>query len=94
MTIFMKQRSCGIIQNMFAVILVFGCMVLHGCSDTKNRPEETGDMEMKKQFTYSNPIAYGDKVDSGRGLRDPFILKDGDFWYMTGTRKAKGRSAV
>lgn len=32
-------------------------------------------------FTWSNPIPY-DGVDA---LRDPFILKVGDVWYMTGT---------
>ena len=34
---------------------------------------------------WSNPIKYPHEVDGGRGLRDPFILKHGDFWYLTGT---------
>ena len=33
-------------------------------------------------YTWSNPIRYGRTTPA---LRDPFILKVGDLWYMTGT---------
>ena len=38
-----------------------------------------------REFTWQNPLPVGTSgID---GLRDPFILKEGDRWYMTGTGK-------
>ena len=34
---------------------------------------------------WSNPIVYPQSVEQGRGFRDPFFLKEGDCWYLTGT---------
>lgn len=36
------------------------------------------------RFTWENPRAY-DSVPGISPLRDPFILRDGNFWYLTGT---------
>lgn len=38
--------------------------------------------KQKNVFTYQNPISSG--IDP-KGLRDCQVLKDGDWWYMTGT---------
>ncbi len=38
-----------------------------------------------KEFTWQNPLPVG--TSGLDGLRDPFILKEGDTWYMTGTGK-------
>lgn len=37
------------------------------------------------EFTWQNPLPV--TPDGLNGLRDPFILKEGDTWYMTGTGK-------
>ena len=34
---------------------------------------------------WSNPIVYPQSVEQGSGFRDPFFLKEGDCWYLTGT---------
>ena len=41
----------------------------------------------KKMVTseWSNPITYPESVEGGKGFRDPFVLKVGDWWYLTGT---------
>ena len=36
---------------------------------------------MKKELSYHNPIG----TDVVRNIRDPFILLDGDTYYLTGT---------
>ncbi len=36
-----------------------------------------------KEFTWTNPVTYSS--EGGKGLRDPFILKEADIWYITGT---------
>ena len=40
------------------------------------------------RFTWSNPIS--NYTPDGKGLRDPFILKEGKYWYMTGTMSPYG----
>ena len=40
------------------------------------------------RFSWSNPIA--NYTPNGKGLRDPFILKEGKYWYMTGTMSPYG----
>ena len=40
------------------------------------------------RFSWSNPIA--NYTPDGKGLRDPFILKEGQYWYMTGTMSPYG----
>ena len=50
-------------------------------------PMETEPMETEPtgiSFTWSNPMSYDDSENVDH-LRDPFILKVGDAWYMTGT---------
>ncbi|MBP3667942.1 MAG: family 43 glycosylhydrolase [Clostridia bacterium] len=49
-------------------------------SPAEPRPAETQPAEAT--YTWSNPIRYERKTPA---LRDPFILKVGDAWYMTGT---------
>lgn len=43
-------------------------------------------------FTWSNPMSYDDSENVDH-LRDPFILKVGDAWYMTGTLPPYGLEA-
>ncbi len=47
---------------------------------------ETGD----NYFTYQNPISIGIDV---KGIRDCQILRDGDWWYLTGTASSFGLGA-
>ena len=55
------------------LLLAFICLSLFiGCSTP----------EKKQQFTYKNPISNG--IDE-HGLRDCQVLRDGDWWYLTGT---------
>ena len=50
---------------------------------TETPTEETTDPPVTEAtYTWSNPIRYGRSTPA---LRDPFILKVGDLWYMTGT---------
>ena len=50
---------------------------------TEIPPEpETAPPVTEATYTWSNPIRYGRTTPA---LRDPFILKVGDLWYLTGT---------
>ncbi len=54
---------------------------------------ETETAPVELTYTWTNPISYrlsGSKVPA---LRDPFILKIGDVWYMTGTLPPYGLAA-
>ena len=46
-------------------------------------PEAAADSP--RRFTWQNPLPVS--PDGLNGLRDPFILKEGNTWYMTGTGK-------
>lgn len=37
-------------------------------------------------FSYSNPMDYGLGIDGGKGLRDPLVVREGEWYYLTGTR--------
>ncbi len=41
-------------------------------------------------FSYSNPYSYPSYMYNGNGLRDPYILKKGDIYYLTGTQPDHG----
>lgn len=34
---------------------------------------------------WRNPIVYPKTIENRKGFRDPYIIKDGDWWYLTGT---------
>lgn len=58
--------------------LVIGLtLFFFGCADINKKENDTTNF-----FTYTNPISKG--IDPN-GLRDCQVLKDGDWWYMTGT---------
>lgn len=44
--------------------------------------EKNKEVKTPEYFTYTNPITSG--IDP-KGLRDCQVLRDGDWWYMTGT---------
>lgn len=54
-------------------IQVISLLLLLGCTRSNQRAQF---------FTYQNPIAQG--IDP-KGLRDCQVLRDGDWWYLTGT---------
>ena len=54
-------------------IHVIALLLLLGCTRSNQRAQF---------FTYQNPIAEG--IDP-KGLRDCQVLRDGDWWYLTGT---------
>ena len=54
------------------IVSVFGC---------KEKPKAEAKTD-EVYFTYQNPISEG--IDSN-GLRDCQVLRDGNWWYMTGT---------
>ncbi len=63
-------------------------------------PETPSETEVETQpapaevtFTWSNPISYRPSGPKTQPLRDPFILRVGDVWYMTGTLPPYGLSA-
>lgn len=56
-----------------AVLLILSSMLL-----------STSGCNFQPTFRWSNPMTYS--FDAKKGLRDPFILKYGDLWYMTGTQ--------
>ncbi|MDR0286322.1 MAG: family 43 glycosylhydrolase, partial [Clostridiales bacterium] len=67
----------------FTVIMIMFFMA--GCD---NKPsDDTGSNKnlLGTTFTWSNPISYPEEIDSGRGFRDPYIIKDGEYWYFIGT---------
>lgn len=51
---------------------------------------ETQPPVTEATYSWSNPIRYGRETPA---LRDPFILKVGDVWYMTGTLPPYGLAA-
>lgn len=46
--------------------------------------------DISSSFTYSNPFTYPNYIDKGNGFRDPFILRVGNAYYLTGTRSDYG----
>lgn len=65
-------------KRCFLIIIAFSLLIT-ACKNN-NRGD---DKNMKENFSWVNPSTYS--FESGHGLRDPFILKDGDMWYLTGT---------
>ncbi|MCV9389300.1 glycoside hydrolase family 43 protein [Reichenbachiella ulvae] len=60
------------------LILILGALIgLSACSNPKKNK-----IESTNTFSYQNPISSG--IDPN-GLRDCQVLRDGDWWYMTGT---------
>lgn len=55
------------------------------CDNGGKKPNPTDE---NKEFVWSNPMTYS--FDDGKGLRDPFILKVGNEWYLTGTHSPYG----
>ncbi len=60
------------------------CVIVFTTISCKERKEENALQAYKTQnyFVYKNPIKSG--IDPN-GLRDCQVLRDGDWWYMTGT---------
>ncbi|MBE6585724.1 MAG: hypothetical protein E7645_04255, partial [Ruminococcaceae bacterium] len=54
--------------------------------------ETTATEPTELSYTWSNPVSYDDS-ENVEHLRDPFILKVGDVWYMTGTLPPYGMEA-
>lgn len=81
------RKTTRLLLTIMAGNVILGCC--GGCSSgpTDSLPGKTSSGNTTDQVTFSwqNPSLYGKAVDGNRGLRDPFIVKDGDFWYMTGT---------
>ena len=67
-----KMNFKTIISSLVFVFMLTGCKETHSQTTKK----ETGF------FIYQNPIKNG--IDP-KGLRDCQVLRDGDWWYMTGT---------
>lgn len=57
---------------------------LSGCVSAGSGPSQTNE-PTGNSFVWNNPDAYGGVLEEETGLRDPFILKDGEWWYLVGT---------
>lgn len=55
-------------------------------TEPETNPNNENESE-KNIFTmeWTNPITYPKTIEDGKGFRDPYIIKDGDWWYLTGT---------
>lgn len=62
-------------MHLFRLLLLI--LLVLSCQTTPHNKQTT-----KQFFEYQNPISKG--IDS-KGLRDCQVLRDGDWWYMTGT---------
>ncbi len=59
-------------------------------NDLKAQIKIIVDASKPLEFTYSNPYAYPSYMYGGNGLRDPYILKVEDTYYLTGTQPDHG----
>ena len=56
------------------------------------KPSQTGNTTStpinitNTTFTWSNPIKYPTTLNDGMGYRDPFIVKEGEWYYLIGTQ--------
>jgi len=62
-------------RNLKIILIIAVLIMVTGCDSVIRK-------KSKSVFEYSNPITSG--IDTN-GLRDCQVLRDGDWWYMTGT---------
>lgn len=67
------------------LILLLACCSMTSCSDGGENGKDNGAKGEKAYFEYSNPQYFAD-IDKGNNFRDPCIVKEGDTYYLTGTR--------
>ena len=64
------------------ISVIIGITFLIGCNSTNKKIDDASEINKDQFFIYQNPIKTG--IDEN-GLRDCQVLRDGDWWYMTGT---------
>lgn len=69
-------------KRRFLLLMVITLLTTSACDKGNPLIEKEKDKE-NGVFEWSNPIKYS--LQGNKGLRDPFILKEGDYWYLTGT---------